>query len=101
MLKTDLSKVFFNFWHGQVRENVSSLLERAPLNWQNSKFERDLLKNDKDIAPKSHKRLQTLKYSVGYKLAPYNIASIQTYYFHITLGSMSKAEKLWKSLSFC
>ena len=31
----DLYKGFFNFWHGQVRENPSTRLERVPLNSQN------------------------------------------------------------------
>ena len=67
MLKIELSKVFFNFWRGQVRENLSSLPERAPL----KKFERDFLKNVKHIASQSRKALQMLMYSGGHKLAPY------------------------------
>ena len=47
---------FFNFLHGQVRENPSKPLERAPLNKKIDKFESDSLKTNKDLA-KFYRRL--------------------------------------------
>ena len=49
--------VFLNFQHGSVSENPLTLLKRKPKNSKIAKFESYLLK--KDIAPQSHKILQT------------------------------------------
>ena len=51
--------VFFNFWHGQVRENPSTPLKKCLEINTTAKFESDLLKVNKETAPQSHKTLQT------------------------------------------
>ena len=48
----------FNFWHGQVRENPSTLKKCLEIN-KTAKFEIDLLKVNEETAPQSHKTLQT------------------------------------------
>ena len=57
-----LSKVFFffNFWHGQVRENPSTPLKRAPLVNNIAKRKSDFLKTNQGIAPQSREILQKL-----------------------------------------
>ena len=51
-LKVDLFMVFFNFWHGQVRENPLTPLKRAPKIRKIVKFESDSLRANEDTAPK-------------------------------------------------
>ena len=50
--------VFYNFRHGSVSENPLTLLKRKPKNSKIAKSVSYLLKK-KDIAPQSHKILQT------------------------------------------
>ena len=45
----DLSTVFLNFWHGQVRKNLSLPLESKSTISKITKFESDLLKTNEDI----------------------------------------------------
>ena len=58
----------FNFWHGQVRENPSTLKKCLEIN-KTAKFEIDLLKVNEETAPQSHKTLQTFVWW-GHKLTP-------------------------------
>ena len=58
LILTDPFMVFFNFRHGSVSENLLTSLKRKPKNSEIAKFETDLFKK-KDIAPQSHKILQT------------------------------------------
>ena len=64
------SKVsFFNFWHGQIRETRLRWKERLQIN-KIAKFERDLLKINKDIiAPQSHEILKIFGWGGGGKEA--------------------------------
>ena len=58
----------FNFWHGQVRENPSTLKKCLEIN-KTAKFEIDLLKVNEETAPQSLKNLQTFVWW-GHKLTP-------------------------------
>ena len=75
-LESTFPRFSFNFTDGQVGENPSTPLERAPLKL-GTKFENDLLKNSKDISPQSREILQMFV-KWGHKLPPQPPPSIQT-----------------------
>lgn len=65
---------FYNFWHGQDRENQLMPLERGPLNTfvsKNTKFESDFAKTNEDIAQTCEILQTKLNFIVGVtKLSP-------------------------------